>query len=251
MRFDKLPLLDDDFDAAQLLNAVANRRRDRVARGSPPDDPTRTFLDPEIAKQVYEAEWDQDPFTAGAVVPDPDFAELLEGAKAQIIEAMPEWREVLSLPVRVMVVPTSTYFGYSILSSPQHIYLASLDDQRRDPRLLLENYLHEFAHLWLYLIEEVHPFEEALHRLTYTLPSGTSGRTVTATMDAAYVAAVLRRYYARVDNVPRRSELTAYVAGCLMQIKDDPDLTEVGLSVCRRLASELTVHFHSSRMAGQ
>jgi hypothetical protein len=65
-------------------------------------------------------------------------------------------------------------------------------------------------------------------------------------MDAAYVAAVLRRFYARLENAPRRRELAAYVAGCLMQIKDDPDLTEAGLSVCRRLATELTILLHSS-----
>jgi hypothetical protein len=241
VRFDKLPLLDSDFEAAQLLDGVATARRERGAGLVPWHDSVRSYLTPELAVRVYGGDSVHDPFTVGAAPPDADFAARLETARTEIVAAMPQWRAAFSLPVRVMIVPTSSYFGYSISSSPQHIYLASLDDQLRDPRLLLENYLHEFAHVWLYLIQEIHPFEAPAHRLAYTLPSGTSGRTVTATIDAAYVAAVLRRYYARLENAPRRRELTAYVAGCLVQIKDDPDLTETGLSVCRRLATELTM----------
>lgn len=246
MRFDKLPLLDDDFDVAQLLDNVVNTRRERGFGLVPTHGTARDYLTPETARKIYETSCESDPFTINAVEPDPKFTTLVDSARAQIVSMMPEWLDAFSLPVRIQVVPTSSYFGYSILSRPQHIFLASLDEQFRDPQLLLENYLHEFAHLWLYLMQELRPFETRTHRLVYTLPSGTSGRTVTATMDAAYVAAVLRRYYARVENIPRRRQLTAYVAGCLMQIKDDPDLTGAGLSICRRLAMELTTPTRST-----
>ncbi|MGY3621916.1 hypothetical protein ACVJGD_008112 [Bradyrhizobium sp. USDA 10063] len=68
----------------------------------------------------------------------------------------------------------------------------------------------------------------------YTLPSGTLNRSVTAVIDAAYVAAVLRHYYSKLDETDRRRELTRYVAGCLTQMRNDPNLTRVGLAVCRR-----------------
>jgi hypothetical protein len=194
-----------------------------------------------IAREIYGRVDGGEAFTNGAVEASGALLRGVERARARICRVVPEWQDYFALPARVMMVDTQVYFGYSCLAEAQHIYLGSIDDQLRDEELLLENYLHEFAHLWLYLIQEIEPFQSTNVSETYTLPSGTAGRSLTATMDAAFVASVLRRYYARLGDTTRRRELSAYLGGCLLAIRGDSQFTITGREVCLKLARQMTM----------
>jgi hypothetical protein len=233
--------LDAAFARTHLLQSVAKVRQQRDQDSGQSVLDVDSYLNPLIAREIYSTVEDGNTFTDGAVEAAGPLLRGIERARGKICRVLPEWREYFSLPVRLMALDTQVYFGYSCLAEPQHIYLGSISDQLRDEELLLENYLHEFAHLWLYLLQELSPFQSPHAETTYTLPSGTAGRSLTATIDAAFVASVLRHYYARLGDIPRRRELSAYIGGCLMAIRGDSQFTAAGQDVCLRLATLLTV----------
>lgn len=236
--FRRLPLLDFDYPRLELLSTVTEARRGRDIAMNRPALPLESYLNPVIARDVYPSE--ENVYNAGTYDARSELVRKVETAKATICHVMPEWRDYFSIPIRLLEMNTDAYFGYSNVVEPQHIYLSSASQHLSDDNLLLENYLHEFAHVWLYLLEELTAFGTGPHLPTYTLPSGTEGRTLTATIDAAFVATVLRRYYARTGDVARRRELAAYIGGCLLTIRGDANFTEAGREVCLRLAEELT-----------
>jgi len=243
MAMAKLPLLDVELDPAPLLEAVAAKRRQQGWLLGRAGDDVKAYMDPEqaqkIADQIFGPASQMDPYAHGAYEPTGALKQSIADAQATIAQNYPDWSRCRELPVRVLISTYPYILGYSCLLHPQTIYLGLPSFGGNSPDLLVDNYLHEYAHIWLYLVQEISPFSAERHGRRYTLPSGTSNRSVTATVDAAYVAAVLRKYYHKTGNVERRRELTAYLAGCLMQIRNDPDLTAIGLSVCRRLAQEV------------
>ncbi len=251
----KLPLLDTDINPEPLLEAVA-RKRERQAwlLGHVSEDP-KAYLDPEQAHQlfneVYGGAPQMDPYTQNAYEPTGALKQTIMDARSALNTNFPDWGFFQKLPVKVLISPQPSILSYSCFLHPQHIYLGMQSFGGSNADLLLESYLHEYAHVWLYLIQEISPFSNDRYGYRYTLPSGTSNRTVTATIDAAFVAAALRKYYAKLGNANRRCELTAYLAGCLMQIRNDPDLTPIGLSVCRRLAQEVASASPTSAGSGR
>lgn len=237
--FRRLPFLDFDFPRQDLLAAVTEARRSRdTAMGRLALD-LESYLNPVIARDLYPSE--ENSYNRGTYDAHSELLRKVETAKATIRQAMPEWRDYFSIPIRLLEMNTDAYFGYSNVVEPQHIYLSSVSQHISDDDLLLENFLHEFAHIWLYFLEELTAFETGQHLAVYTLPSGTTGRTLTATIDAAFVATILRCYYARTGDIARRRELAAYIGGCLLEIRDDPNFTTAGRDVCLRLAEELTI----------
>ncbi|KRR07157.1 hypothetical protein CQ12_41220 [Bradyrhizobium jicamae] len=236
----KLPLLDESFEATQLMDAVSRKRMQQAQLlGLVMKEDATDYLHPETASEVlsaiYGATEATDPYACNSSELTGKFKELTTEATEKVFAGVPTWHALQKLPVAVMLTPCSTILSYSCICHPQHIYLGAASFQGENVEFVAENILHEYAHNWLYLLQEISPFSVDRWRMMYTLPSGTPNRSVTAVIDAAYVAAVLRYYYSKLDKSDRRRELTAYVAGCLMQIRNDPDLTRVGLSVCRRL----------------
>jgi hypothetical protein len=237
-----LPLLDEACNCHDLLSAIASLRTQRawLAGGHVTLD-KREYLSPTKARLLFElihGGVSADPYAGGASELGPSALRAVEVAEANIFQRMPQWGMYRSLPIRVLFTPNSGILSYSCLLYPQHIFLGGTSFLNNS-ELLIENFLHEYAHIWLYLLQEVAPFSANRNGLVYRLPSGTPGRSVTAVIDAAYVAAVLRLFYSRSAQTSRARELTAYLAGCLIQIRNDPDLTRIGLNVCRRLALEV------------
>jgi hypothetical protein len=239
----KLPLLDENFDPSQLMDTVARKRMQQAqllghaVTGNP-----RDYLEPDTARKVlsdfYGISDDTDPYARGSSELTGRFQELAKEAKDRIFNDAPEWLTFEELPIAMLLTP-ATVLSYSCLCHPQHLFFGEVSFKDESLDFIVENFLHEYAHNWLYLLQEISAFSADRYRVMYTLPSGTPNRPVTAVIDAAYVAAVLRYYYAKIKKPQREAELTAYLAGCLMQIRNDPDLTRVGLGVCRRLSEEV------------
>jgi hypothetical protein len=112
------------------------------------------------------------------------------------------------------------------------------DEAFASRRELDEQLLHELAHQWLYLIEDVWP----LHRPgapALTLPSGTRDRSPAEILGAAHVAAALIRFYRQQPGdwaTARIAALTGYGSGCLeLAGTVSEHLTDEGTLIARQL----------------
>jgi hypothetical protein len=231
-----LPFLDDTFTAGRLLAitaavryAVACRRRlaasGRAAEAEAWLAPARA-----IALSNSATPMPAQPLTA-------DRERKVTAALTRLADVLPSWQLLLRLPVRyARLHPAQGAISASCRDWPQHVLLA--DEAFATERELTEQVLHELAHQWLYLIEDVWPLQiPSADRLT--LPSGTRDRSPAEVLGAAHVAAVLVRLYRQTGTghaAGRIRSLTAYGGGCLeMASAAGTQLTEAGTLITQRL----------------
>lgn len=146
-----------------------------------------------------------------------------------VLRSLPEWTPYFLLPVRYLVLPRgSGAISASVSYWPQHVMLATSAFASRAQ--LTEQILHEMAHQWLYLLEELWQLEKP-STATFRLPSGTTGRSAREVLGAAHVAAVLVHAYSRLPgNADRAAELASYGQRCTAML-DGASLTSEGLLV--------------------
>ena len=235
-----MPFLDDEFASRRLLAVIAAARHGAAARqglgGGVPRRQAEAWLAPARAYLV----------NAG---PTPMPAQPLRSARkrqiagvlAGLAASMPAWAPLLGLPVRyARLYPDGGAISASSRDWPQHVLLA--DDAFASDDELREQLLHELAHQWLYLIEDIWPLDRpGAGRLA--LPSGTRDRAPAEVLGAAHVAAALVRMYATAGGPgaeARISALTAYGHGCLELARAaSSDLTEAGTTIAQRLKEAL------------
>jgi len=233
---DGLPFLDDSFAARRLLAMTAAARHG-------------TACERQIATGIGAAdaaEW-LAPARAVLLVASSAAMPALPLATSRVAQVrtvlgelavlMPAWADLLALPVRYAHLhPARGAISASSRDWPQHVLLA--DEAFTSPRELREQLVHELAHQWLYLIEDLWPLE--LPRApVLTLPSGTAGRRPAEVVGAAHVAAALVRLYTIDSNPQRAAGLTAYGTGCVELAGTSPGLTEAGITITQRLKEAL------------
>lgn len=158
-------------------------------------------------------------------------------ALADIAARVGPWQLLLGLPVRyARLYPASGAISASSRDWPQHVLLA--DEAFATSRELAEQVLHELAHQWLYLIEDIWPLQLP-GAASLTLPSGTRDRRPAEVLGAAHVAATLVRLHRHTATewaTGRIRALAAYGTRCL-QLADtvSGDLTESGTLIAQRL----------------
>jgi hypothetical protein len=235
-----MPFLDDQFASRRLLAVIAAARHGAAVRQG---------LAGGVSRQQAEA-W---LFPARAYLvnagPTPMPAQPLRSARRQQVAsalsgigaALPAWGPLLSLPVRyARLHPDGGAISASSRDWPQHVLLG--DAAFASDAELREQLVHELAHQWLYLIEDIWPLDRpGAARLT--LPSGTRGRASSEVLGAAHVAAALTRMYATAGGPGasvRISDLTRYGQGCLeLAQAASADLTEAGFTIAQRLKEAL------------
>lgn len=231
-----LPFLDDGFAFRRLLaitaavRYAAARQRGLAAGTSGAD--AEAWLGPAQAAALAASTTSMpaQPLTAAR-------SHQVSAALADLAARMPTWRPLLALPVDYAgLCPANGAISASSRDWPQHVLLA--DEAFTTGRELAEQVLHELAHQWLYLIEDIWPLQQpGAARLT--LPSGTRDRSPAEVLGAAHVAAVLIRQY-RQDATTWASDrirtLTAYGGGCLeLASTASSDLTPAGTQITQRL----------------
>jgi hypothetical protein len=232
--------MDDGFASHRLLAIIAAVRhgtaQERGLIGGLSRQQAEAWLGPARAYML----------SAG---PAPLPALALTSGRKQMVESvltglaidMPEWDGLLRLPVRfALLFPASGAISASSQDWPQHILLA--DEAFGTETELREQVVHELAHQWLYLIEEVWPLDQpGAARLT--LPSGTKGRSPSEVLGAAHVAATLIRLYESADGpraASRIGDLAQYGHGCLEIAQGAAaDLTDAGHQIAQRLKEAL------------
>lgn len=235
-----LPFVDDSFAARRLLAMTAAIRHadacQRGLSGSIGIGQAETWLGPARALLLS---------TSSTPLP----AQPLSAARKQqvtkalagIAAKVPPWQLLLGLPMRyARLYPASGAISASSRDWPQHVLLA--DEAFATSRELAEQVLHELAHQWLYLIEDIWPLQLP-GAASLTLPSGTRDRRPAEVLGAAHVAATLVRLYRHTAAewaADRIRALAAYGTGCL-ELADtvSGDLTESGTLIAQRLKEAL------------
>jgi hypothetical protein len=231
-----LPFLDDNFAARQLLSMTAALRHADASRrglaGAVPAEDAEIWLWP---ARAFGLSTSQTPMPALPLTPGRKqmIAETLTTLAGQI----PQWRLLLGLPVRyARLHPARGAISASSRDWPQHVLLA--DDAFATPRELREQVIHELAHQWLYLIEDIWPLQVP-GPASVTLPSGTRNRSPAEVLGAAHVAAILVRLYRTGSTqwaAGRVRSLTAYGTGCTdLAAAVSGSLTEAGTHITQRL----------------
>jgi hypothetical protein len=235
-----MPFLDDEFASRRLLAIIAAARHGAAARQGLNDGLPRQQAEAWLAPaRAYLVNAGPTPIPAQPLraVRKQQITGLLGGLAA----AMPAWAPLVSLPVRyARLHPDGGAISASSRDWPQHVLLA--DDAFASDAELREQLVHELAHQWLYLIEDIWPLDVS-GAAQLTLPSGTRGRAPAEVLGAAHVAAALTRMYARVGGPgaeSRISALTAYGKGCLdLAQAASAELTEAGTTIAQRLKESL------------
>src|SRR3954468_5205114 len=178
--FAGIPFVDDEFDVRVFLTAVACARRHRG--GERVDIPLISYLEPRQATAVFDAVLARQTAQPGRQ-PSPRQLQLAAAAADYVVRCRPAWSSLLQLPIEIRIID-GPIFGFSSASRPQHVFInarawKSIEELR-------EQLLHETAHLWVYMIEELWPLHEANDARTYQLPSGVGGKTASAVLNAAF-----------------------------------------------------------------
>lgn len=233
-----LPFVSSNFAADRLLAACVARRRmaaDHFGFSNPFNLPA-SWLDPDVAAQLRMHEG----YTVDILnAPMSDAkSDMLNQVIATIRQTRPWWTPMLGLPVVVRELRGSMAIACSCYAIPQHIFLG--EGCFVSHAELAEQFIHELAHNWMYLIEEIAPLHDIGWATRYTLPSGTGNRNPTEVLGAAHVSATLMRWYTRDDkaSIDRRIDLDAYQAGCMEIVGSLPTgvLTPIGADVAAALA---------------
>lgn len=226
-----MPFLDDECRWRRLLAGVAAVRHVEAERaGKAAGKQPEGWLWPAV---IYALR-DSPAMPAEPLTPTRRAA--VTAQLDRLASAIPAWAPLLRLPIRYALLKSANgAISASSRAWQQHVLLA--DAAFTSDHELREQLVHELAHQWLYLIQELCALEVsgALHVI---LPSGTADRSPAEVLGAAHVAATLTRLYTATADQPatRLDELTRYGRGCLDQLTG---LTSAGHEIAHRLREAL------------
>jgi hypothetical protein len=242
--FGGVPLVDDTFDSARFLTAVATTRLYRAGRA---DDLVAASADERVTL-LHDILTPKQALAARDLRPLPDDVHPLSAEKAQeaaealrqLADLVPRWGMLKRLSINFLGLRRRGVIGSSNYAFPQHIFLA--DEAFASRTELLEQVLHEASHNWLYLVEEMWPLHRTTGDVVFELPSGTSNRNPGEVLGASHVTRNLQTLYRALPysegTRQRLQDLDEYMHGCIGLLEQiDPYLTEVGREVAQRLRS--------------
>ena len=227
-----VPFVDGTFDCDKMLTAVAVKRAHVVAAvewQQLPDllKPARAY---ELAREHYG---DHPPIDASVLTHNE--LEKVAAAKASIRKLRPEWTALVGAPVLYMKVSTPGLFSMTNPVIPQIVFLG--EEALGSTEDLVETLVHELAHMWLGLLNEVWPLAVPGDSDRYTLPSGTANKSTLSLILATHFAASAVRLHqaATVVYQPRLTFLRTYLSGCIQLLRGATALTRDGRTVARQL----------------
>ncbi|MGW4438080.1 aKG-HExxH-type peptide beta-hydroxylase [Streptomyces sp. NPDC004596] len=220
------PFVSDRFQPRALLSLAAATRR----KVNPTAHPTLAeYLDPLKATEIFRtnARCQTDGIESGPMAPD--HLRLIEAAVERITQRMPQWASLFAIPIHYRHMPGSSISCTTALI-PQTIFLGT--PAFADAQLLEETLIHEHAHVWLTFVSELCDLQVEGSLPHFTLPSGTSGKSLRGVLLAGHFAAAAGLYFLRREadssGRSRGAELTDYLEGCVDTAASHPDLSPIG-----------------------
>lgn len=256
--FDGYPFLNRRFNAQRLMAAVSASRLHRFGLPLTPQH-CRDVLSPAIESSFAASGRG---FIRFSPASDSHLADISD-ALASLRSFELAWQPLLDIPVRYGLLTDSQAISCSSPGYPQHIFLspAAFDDRSE----LREQLLHEFCHVWLYLLQEVVRLVEMPDE-SFTLPSGTANRNAEEVFGAAHVACTLCIYYcglSRSATAPgsdvrmlrelsarRLEQLRPYAVGCiaiLHALRVQQSMTPEGERLLSQMETTTTSLFSTAR----
>lgn len=230
--FGGIPFISEHFRISSFLTAVACARQHRGNLVDFQLNSLAEYLNEENAVKVYNLLLGRSLDMKGESISMIEKSKIGVSIK-EIAELSPGWELYFSLPVVTRKI-SQNVFGFSNASIPQHIFLNCKVWDCGDE--LREQYLHEFAHIWFYMINELWVFhkDDAKEHL---LPSGSAMKSPTGVLNALFVALVLSKFYVGAGEswVERKEKLLNYVDDCVVLLLPSTELTEIGrefLDIC-------------------
>jgi hypothetical protein len=231
--FGGVPFLDDTFDAAGLLTAVACVRRHLDEGRGLPTLELGAYLQPDIALQSARRRGGLVAIASSKL--DDDLARRVEAAILDVVEAVPGWRPLFALPIVFRQIHDEHVVSRTIPAIPQHVYLGL--EAFRAEEVLRESIVHEVSHVWLAIVTEVWPLHDAQVAGDFSLPSGTANKTATQVLFACLFAASVHRYYETLGLTSRSAPFARYLAESLNILESYGGLTAAGEDLRKGLAA--------------
>lgn len=241
--FGGFPFIDSAFNNQRLLAAVSCARWTRAhgKTNTPTAAQLRAVLQPVEARRIRRLDLELN-------LPAEELSVEQTAHANQVLrlvhDLIPQWRPLLSIPTNLLRLIHSTAVSASVFAWPQHIFLA--DRAFTSDAVLAEQLVHEHSHQWLYFLEEIWPLQVSGNGQTYTLPSGTAGRSASELLGAVHVVANLRVLWNALpvndaDRTQRLDHLRQYGAKCLSLLEAArPSFTSEGMALARRLHEEVS-----------
>lgn len=193
--FGGLAFTSASFRWLEFATAVACARRARALRSDREGYAAMEldeFLVPDVARRVYDHVLGRDGRHSDLGL-TPEQGERATRVLNYVKSICPQWGPLLDFPLEIRVTERPGVIGYSNATIPQHVYLS--ERALASDSELREQLLHEVAHVWVYMLEELWDMHDHGDTTRFTLPSGTGNKTATGVMNAAFVAVVLSRFY--------------------------------------------------------
>lgn len=232
-----LPFLSDAF-RSDLVTAMVRAKRRNVLGDIGQND----YLTPEYGWRYLESPETRplhERWSRSADLPASQMHRV-NRALENLSEDAEEWARLFRIPIR-FVAPQEP--GVSSATHPCAPQTIALGSQAFDTdRALQAALIHEFAHVWFGLLSEIAQFDNGSDPRAFTLPTGTSEKTLRTVLFAAHFAVACGRYFGPETRfVPGNESLTyhSYAAECLAVSANSPGLTAMGDYVWRELAARV------------
>ncbi len=244
--FGGIPFLDNGFNASSFMSAIAVARRYKEEKTDLRPVALQNYITPGRAVKIYDRLLGRTPFPQANHLSKEDNDRINESISG-ILHFLPEWAPMFQIPFRFVRLKSDSVIGSSNASVPQTIFLGNT--AWKSDAELREQVLHEIAHVWLYMIEELWPLHTSDQPGNFTLPSGTSGKTGTGVLNASFVSAILVIFYSSANGEwkERREYLARYSSRCLDLIKDYNGLTNTGREIYINLSLLLKKETHAAK----
>ncbi|MFE1207212.1 MULTISPECIES: hypothetical protein [Streptomyces] len=220
------PFISGAFKPRVLLSLVASVRKKAAPQAHPN---LIDYLDPSNAAKIFHdnARCQTDGIESAAM--EQAHEEQVASAVERITQGMPEWAPLFAIPIRYRHMP-GTHISCTTALIPQTIFLGT--PAFASDRLLEETLIHEHAHVWLSFVSELCDLQVDGSLTHFTLPSGTSGKSLRGVLLAGHFAAAAAVFFLRptadAASRVRGSELTKYLEGCVATAAGHHELSPIG-----------------------
>jgi HEXXH motif-containing protein len=230
-----VPFVDASFQPGKALTAVAVSRAHRCGRSANTLGALAQYLDPVRGYEIARRSRGHAPIDAQPLSQADRRA--MDECVRELCAVRPDWVPLVSGPFVYMRINTEGVFSLTNTAVPQFVFLGN--EALRSPEDLKETLVHELAHAWLGLLNEVAPLARASDTARWVLPSGTPNKTTAGVLLAAHFAASAISWHDanRPVNHPRLAFLRDYLAGCLRLLEDATGLSASGAAVRDGLAA--------------
>lgn len=229
-----VPFVDNEFCSSKLWGAIAAKRASISKHSFYTEENLLKLIAPENAIKFARKYYDK-PESIHAKLATKNQIILIENAHKYILDSCPDWEGLIKGPFLYFSLNKKGVYSMSNPLIPQSIFLGP--EAYKSLENLPETIIHELSHVWCALLHEITPLVNGYNQ-TFTLPSGTKGKTTLGLLLAAHFAASALAFHLQMYN-PKENRmlyLYEYLSRVLDTLKNTNELTDEG--------KQISLHLH-------